>query len=132
MSAIIGRDGFPSSSVCVWEDILRLCASKSQPWKQTVWGWLRKQAASTKDEPACSRLWGGWDAGTEGPAGLGHILCTVMERLNVQQVLGCLSAARTWVFTKNKCLMITAIILAFTKGVVRMPSGKVKPAKITK
>lgn len=24
--------------------------------------WLRKQVTSTNDEPACSRLWGGWDA----------------------------------------------------------------------
>lgn len=99
MSAIICHDGFPSSSVCVWEDILGLCARTSQPWKQTMCEWLRKQAASTNDEPACSRLWGGWDAGpgagTEGPAGLGKILCTVTERLNVQQVLDYLSDVRT-------------------------------------
>lgn len=91
MSTVICHDGFPSSSVCVWEDILGMCASKSQPWKQTVCEWLRKQAASTIDEPACSRLWGGWDAGTEGPAGLGYIFCTAMERLNVQQLLDYLS-----------------------------------------
>lgn len=99
MSAIICHDGFPSSSVCVWEDILGLCARKSQPWKQAVCEWLRKQAASTSNEPACSRLWGEWDAGpgagTEGPAGLGKILCTVTERVNVQQVLDYLSDVRT-------------------------------------
>lgn len=94
--------------------------------------WLRKQAASTIDEPACSRLWGGWDAGTEGPAGLEYIFCTAMERLNVQQPLDYLSDVCTGVFTKNKLSMIKTVILVFTKDVVRMPSGKVKPAKITK
>lgn len=60
------------------------------------------------------------------------MLCTVTERLNVWQVPDYLSDVHTCVFTKNNCSMIKTVILVVTKDVVRMPSGKVRPAKIKK
>lgn len=60
------------------------------------------------------------------------MLCAVTARLNVQQVPDDLSDVHTCMFTKNNCSIIKTVILVFGKDIVRMPSGKVRPAKIKK
>lgn len=103
--------------------------------KLCVNGWENKPPARTMSQHVAGSGVGGMQVQGQRLRALQDLstfLCTVMERLNVQQVLDYLSDVCTWVFTKNKRSMIKTVILASTKDVVRMPSGKVKPAKITK
>lgn len=51
-SAIIIHCGFPSSTVCAWEDaLMEMRANKTWPWKRVVWNeWGKKPLALTAQQ----------------------------------------------------------------------------------